>query len=289
MSTFIPKQVHLLQHWITERERIREQHDARPQPPRPWTRDAVLDKYSFCNVVRMDDRVSKWLFKNWYVHAAPAHMLLVQATLARLINEPRTLATFDPPVISWDKANEEWLMGHLHRLMGQGLPVFTSAYLVIGTEFGRAGGKCAAIPRIVTRVAEQHVRIITDYGHSMRAMHTALMGIKGLGSFLAGQIVADMRHLRPARYSPDRMVWAPKGPGSIRGMSRLVNGTPRGFRIGSEAFQDRLEDLRKLLTLPKRAEAMDLQNCLCEFDKYSRAVTDGHRPRRLYRRGNGKA
>jgi hypothetical protein len=274
----------LLEHWIMERERIRVQHAK--ALPRPWTTDPVLARYRFCNVVRMDDRVSRWLFDRWYARTAPPATLLVQATIGRLINEPATLAHVTPPRAPYsttDVRNLERFL--LDRMAATAGPVYTSAYLVIGSDFaGDKGGKAAGIPRIVGRVSEA-AHAIVQGSPTMEDMHGRLMRINGLGSFLAGQIVADMRHLLPDACSPDRYTWAPIGPGSRRGMNRLM-GVDKDTSLTQAEFLPLLRVLRDLLRVPpalkRRIEAMDLQNCLCEFDKYCRAVHDNHRPRRLY-------
>lgn len=281
--SFDPKMLHLLQHWITERERIRVLRTLPTPPPRPWTKDRVLDTYSFCNVRRMDDRISRWLMDKWYVKAARPEMLLVQATLGRLINWPQTLACIAPPVARWMHADELNVAGTLRRLEGMAGSTYGNAYLVVGTEFSVAnGGKASTIPRIVTRV--HHIAESVCAWETMEMAHSNLMDVRGLGSFLAGQIIADLRWLRGGHYM-DPLRWAPIGPGSRRGMNRLLK-RPLEKALPQVAFENTLLDLRTRLKLPPRVEAMDLQNCLCEFDKYCRATLDGHRPHRLYR---GKA
>ena len=46
-----------LVYFITEREAIRLKKEA--GEPKPWTSDPILQQYRFCNVRRMDDKVSK--------------------------------------------------------------------------------------------------------------------------------------------------------------------------------------------------------------------------------------
>ncbi len=33
--------------------------------PKPWTDDAILQNYRFCNVYRELDTVTQWIAKNW--------------------------------------------------------------------------------------------------------------------------------------------------------------------------------------------------------------------------------
>jgi hypothetical protein len=50
-------------HWIKEREAIRKRREA-GEPP-PWTDDAILRNYSFRNVQREHDRVTRHIAQNW--------------------------------------------------------------------------------------------------------------------------------------------------------------------------------------------------------------------------------
>jgi len=61
-------------YWIKEREKIRLAKDAGDS--KPWTDDVILQSYRFCNVRRMDDKVSQWLLNNWYKpYRGHPHML----------------------------------------------------------------------------------------------------------------------------------------------------------------------------------------------------------------------
>lgn len=281
---FMPKMLARLEYWMAEREKIRILKDA--GKPAPYTTDPVLDRYRFCNVVRMDDRVSRWLFRKWYDSRLDWRTATVQATVARLINEPRTLSCFPPPSV-WNGWNSESTLSAMLRQLEQGkeLAVYGNAYLVVGTEF--TDGKHNAIPRIVSRVAkrmndlkEARIKYTT-----MQGLHEDLVDhVHGIGSFLAGQIVADVRHLCPGQFD-DMHTWAPIGPGSARGMARLLGREPRRSGMTQRTFLPLLRELLHVVKQPRsvhnRLEAMDLQNCLCEFDKFCR-VDEGRRPRRLY-------
>jgi len=98
----------------------------------------------------------------------------------------------------------------------------------------------------------------------------------GIGSFLAGQIVADLAHLPSGRAWPDAATWAPLGPGSARGINRL-RGIPKDKAVTQNDFECLLHELISALRPriagiweDRQLQAMDVQNCLCEFDKYRR-------------------
>jgi len=104
---------------------------------------------------------------------------------------------------------------------------------------------------------------------------------------MAGQVVADLRWAVSGDWA-DRLDWAPVGPGSSEGMCRLLGEKPnRNMR--QEKFLPQFHKLQERLRaeLPDeimgRLEAMDIQNCLCEFSKYEKALWGEGKPKRRYR------
>src|SRR5262245_39207311 len=64
MAVFDKHLIKKLCYWISEREAVRQRKEAGNS--KPWTADPLLQGFRWCNVRRMDDRVSKWLEDNWY-------------------------------------------------------------------------------------------------------------------------------------------------------------------------------------------------------------------------------
>src|SRR4051794_11546712 len=79
-----------LRHWVRERETTRIRKGA-GEPP-PWTSDAIIAKYRFCNVRREDDRVTVWIRKNIRERYANDPNLWFMLAIGRWINWPDTLA-----------------------------------------------------------------------------------------------------------------------------------------------------------------------------------------------------
>lgn len=151
---------------------------------------------------------------------------------------------------------------------GRGDKVFTGAYVVPGVP---GKNKVDSVMDLVERIAERDLLRST-----MRDTWRALLEFDGLGSFLAGQIVADVAHLAAGVQWPDRASWAPVGPGSARGMNRL-RGRPKDLALHQGQFESELpqliDALRPMITIvweDRQLQAMDIQNCLCEFDKTRR-------------------
>jgi hypothetical protein len=265
-NALLPIEVDALCYWIEEREFIRL---ARKNGQKaPWTRDDLLMWYRWCNVVRMDDRVSKWLLE-WHRRVPEANLQnrLVALAAGRLLNWPPTLDELDYP---FPYRHEEWTKALLAR-KAQGEKIFTGAYIINGAL---GGDKIIQVTEKVLQPLWEMRKRCPAYPETMLEMWTYLEGRPGLGSFMAGQIVADMRWVHPELPWSDKMTWAPRGPGSIRGANRLI-GQPLS---NSMPYNEWLEVVQRAMghvakRLPKiaqRMELMDMQNCLCEYDKYQR-------------------
>ena len=117
--------------------------------------------------------------------------------------------------------------------------------------------------------------------------HGRLVKCKGLASFLAGQVIADLKYVKPQRDALDWETWACPGPGSRRGMNRVLN-LPVHSRWDDSSWLGYLQILHEQLQPKLRAaklpsmHAQDVQNCLCEFDKYERVRLGEGTPRRKY-------
>ena len=280
----------LLAYFVKERETIRLKRMR--NEPYPWTDDEILQKYRFCNIRRLDDKVSVWLMDHWYRPNYGHPNILLAATLARQFNVPDTLEAMGFPR-QWDpKKCEQICNGRV--LMG--LKNFGAAYMVTGTLGG------TKIQQVLYKVANPiyvKQRLLMKDLKSMESIAAMLKGCAGFSDFMAGQVVADLRWAIGSVALgdwADRNTWAPIGPGSARGMARLFHGnetyrdhTPL-LRKNKALFISNLEKVRKELQDrigPKYTSALELhdyQNILCEADKYLRTLWDGRRPKQLYRK-----
>jgi len=262
-------------YWIKERESIRKIRNI--GIAKPWTDDTILQRYRFCNVIRKDDRVSKWLLDNWYLPNKNHKNMLVAAAIARHFNNPDSLGQIGFP----KKWSPKTMLKVLHRRMNRGLNNFSGAY-VIGGPFG--GPKVDQVVNIVVQpLFNQPPEIDTG---SMENTVRSLLPYKGLNTFLAGQITADLRWALDGEWR-DRRRWAPIGPGSRRGMNRFL-GEPTEDAMPQSAFESYFPTVMEYCKLKlnsqlfKRMEAIDVQNCLCEFDKYCRILLDKGRGKRKF-------
>ena len=253
--------------WITERESIRAKKEA--GLPKPWTTDPFLRDFRWCNVRRMDDRVSRELLAAWYAPSVSSETTLIAAVLGRLINWTSSLLEITD--------GGPFELRHLDRARAvltaraeRGEKDFTGAYIVPGIP-GKT--KVDSVCDLAALVSVEASNVLTS---SMRGTWANLTKFQGLGSFLAGQVVADMAHLPVGRSWADSRTWAPIGPGSARGMNRLM-GRPKDRPLHQAEFEILLPELMSILKelVPtiwedRKLLAMDIQNVACEYDKSRR-------------------
>ena len=287
---FIPERIEQWAYWIVEREAMRTRKEAGMKYP--FSKDPVMAKTRWCNVRRMDDKVSIWLMQNWYppaylVNDMPPRQLMAAALAARMINRPETLIhiTGGNRFSSW---NYERFRKRMYEVKETGEPVFTNAYVINGASGG------PKIEQVLNAIQKCYATKPFHYLNtdSMRETAVSLHRLPGVGGFIGGQVVADLRWvLDEPTYWEDRMSWAPPGPGSSRGMKYLLGlSSPddmagRGRDLTETQF---LKYLPTLISIAKRhpkvgpvfrerkLEAHDIQNTLCETSKYVRVKNGGH-------------
>lgn len=114
---------------------------------------------------------------------------------------------------------------------------------------------------------------------------------EGMGSFMAAQVLADLKNTpgHPLYEADDWYQWSAPGPGSLRGLE-WFEGTRvrlRDYEYAMERVAAYIIDTPAAKHLGKtptdtRINMQDLQNCLCEFDKYMRVRNGTGRSKRGY-------
>lgn len=267
--------------FIKEREAIRVKKEA--GKPRPWTKDPILGKFRFCNVHREDDRVTRWLRNNWYPRFRGNPDMWFAAVVARLLNFPDSLDAVWPYILPFSPKH---LAKVLHLRKDNGLKNFNAAYIV--STNGVAMDKVDYIvERVLKPLWADRKKLRPVEFEQLEFYHAYLMKYDGLGSFIAAQVVADLKYESPLDKAGDWESFAASGPGSRRGMNRLL-GRELSAGWSERAWRDAMEDLKwavDKLFIPK-FHAQDLQNCLCEFDKYERARLGEGTPKQIYKERN---
>jgi 5-hmdU DNA kinase, helical domain len=252
--------------------------------PKPWTTDPILLEWRFCNVYRECDTVTRWIAENWRDRHHDDPHLWFAICVARFVNWPDTLAELGYPV-PW-KASK--FLKVMERRRKAGEKVYSGAYMI------RSDKEFTGIPKAQYQ-AEQFFNPLWRDRSKLRPMpgdtcgsyHVLLSKYYGFGSFMAAQIVADMKYAPPLCYAFDWATFAASGPGSKRGLNRVLDRPPKEA-WGEYEWRAELINLRARL-LPwfsdvgmPEPHAQDVQNILCEWDKFQRIKLGEGRPRARY-------
>lgn len=260
-----------LAYWINEREAVRIRREEGVAAP--WTRDPYMANVRYCNVHREDDKVTRWLRAN-PVYSRPDVPVWV-VVLSRMVNRIETLAVLQEAVENDDLG---WVKSDLKTLRHDG-PIWGNAYTI--STCGKSMDKVDyVVDHVVQAFMEAHGN--EDFT-SCREFFDQATCIDGFGSFLAGQVVADLKNIKghPLNTAPDFDTFAVHGPGSLKGLTAFW-GTP----VTPSTFEQRLGAATQLVApllcnYVGPIHAQDMQNCFCEFSKYIR-VMEGGRARNTY-------
>jgi hypothetical protein len=247
--------------FILERESIRRSKES--GVARPWTNDTILQTYHFCNVCRADDRVTKWIGRwakqwdktdRWFAFA-----------VARWINEPDTLEQLPT------EFNAKEYKAKLKSMIDNRQKVFRASYIING--FPNMPKYVSVVDKVLLPLWKNGPDSIVTR-HSMEDSHANLMAFPGMGSFMAGQIVADWQTFGILNAS-DRYEWAPLGPGSARGI-QWVFGLEKLPKQAEAVVL--MQEARNFLRRVEPATVTrlilhDIQNCFCEMSKYCRGYS----------------
>lgn len=220
--------------------------------------------------------------------------------VARLFNWPDTLNDIDFPLADFDKLKETWREVLKRRRDERGLKVFTGAYLVStnGVKMDKVdyildrvltpiweGGRAPIEGLVAFERTPNEVNIPPD---DLESYWRFLTQFDGLGSFMAGQVVADLKYVDPVlEQASDWWTFAPLGPGSIRGLNRFF-GRPTDKPLKQEHGLKEILEIRTMIynRLGYNLPAHDVQNCMCETDKFIRLTKGEGKVRSGY---NGKS
>lgn len=256
-------------YWINERESMRlRKATGKRVGGYGWSADFHMGTVRYCNVHREDDKVTQWLAQHW----RPKFHAPWEIVLARMVNYIPTLELILKEVLHTHTPHSALTLESVADIMvderSKGNKIWTAAYTI--STCGQAVDKIDYVMGVVR--ASQDIQT-TDLV-TLAQSHRLLQGIKGLGSFLAAQVVADLKNTagHPLEQAPDWATWAAHGPGSLAGLRAYF-----GKAVTPATFSGYLSlcwgDVRS--SVPEM-HMQDFQNCMCEFSKYIRVKEGGH-------------
>ncbi|KAK3272546.1 hypothetical protein CYMTET_19166 [Cymbomonas tetramitiformis] len=237
----------------------------------PWTEDAILREWRFCNVFREHDVVTKFVMS--HLAGLSGAQLVLNACCCRLLNKVATIARVGVLPLDFDPQRVAALMGPAP---------FGGAYIIPSMGAAGAGSKPSAVCMKLAEIAETLRR--TDPLPCHDALHALIKSHKYMGDFLAYQCCIDVGYVDKALYDEDAHVVL--GPGAARGLRWLFPAeSPRVERV-HWLLEHQPVDFEALFmeSSGRPWGPMSVENCLCEGDKYFRGL---HRGKSLKRRYDG--
>lgn len=276
--------------------------------PKPWTDDIVLRDNYFTNPYRENDRTTVWMRDAFRAALAKDNRVLMATIIFRWFNKIETGIVLTggpgvgggkdtcPPVkYGWlEKWDGDAVLERLDRERRAGVPVFTGAYKIYSPG---GKGKLEAVCEMIDAVWDDRENLLDRLTRienpSLEYAHGVLKSYKGMGKFMAYEVVCDLRYTMFLRNAPDILTWCNPGPGAIRGILRLQEiDFPKGDnerelprpKNWTQLTQDLLKRCREfcLKNGMPLFEMREVEHSLCEWDKYERERLGDGRMRRRY-------
>jgi hypothetical protein len=244
----------------------------------PAPTDDILRMYRFCNLKRTLDAGTIALFKLYRdvpLGALP-HVVLV----ARCVNHADTVhallsvGAVGSPIGYVAQRAQDVLDARLQLR----LPIRSQAYMA--TTHGHATPWAEFYAHQVWEDAWTNRHILNKPAGSLSLYAKRLRKLHGIGSFIGGQIIADLKeHMPWMMQLPDLDDFAVPGPGSKRGAALLNSDLT--WHATVIQVRDWANKILASMGASYSVDAQDAQNILCEFEKYMRVVNGGTYKRKL--------
>jgi hypothetical protein len=266
---------------ILTRRQVDEERVALGEQPigPPWTDDPIYAGSRFCNVFREDDRVTRWMRANLTEPLGDdLARQYMAAVVFRWFNKIETGELLKPLLLGdWDTEEARRL---LKERVARKETILGAAYMIKSPlRVNKVDGLLDCIDQVRARHMDRVAGI--QWYHTLQRAHEELLPFPYLGPFMAYQMVCDMRHSPLLADATDTMTWTCPGPGSARGLSRVLHGEVGHFDYNNarqrEEMVAHMGGLLALASHPDywpedwpRWELATVQHWLCEFDKYER-------------------
>lgn len=301
---YVPEQLQLFLYWIAERYIIHIKKDIQLLSP-PWTDDEFLSLYSFTNVRRIQDKVSKYVYTNICNNS---DLLLQQKLLNiiwfRIFNQPKTYQLFKFPIRLSDLQHQ---FNYIHDKYARMIPKDQKISLSRGAYMnsGVMNAQYDDVKGYLTTLMPWHIiwKLYTDkqkFNLLMRYIRQnqgqkafdIINGLRGIGQFLAYQIYIDLSYCNQVSFTQYDFVYL--GPGAQRGVKLVfpnikIKDQPQVIKymsqnidfLFSQFYGFTLDNLMTDLKQQDRKISLsNMQNCFCQFSKYS-ALKSGQKKKIL--------
>lgn len=275
--------IELYKRYVHERQMVWERRQI--GLPAPWSDDPILNELKFCNNFRVLDRGSQYVLRM----VQDAHTkgdVVLRAFLYRFTNMEVVWEIFLNQHGRWP-IEEDLSNGILEQFIletGKRMNLFNPAYLLSPGMNNKGMTRPEWLVKTMY-IAEEELLHNEFYSAPMAEKHMWLRGIPRCADFLAMQVLTDIGYsdILPQ----DENEFVVPGLGALRGLDALGYHS----RQSISAMRDLQEHFSGSIVLDVKGterplSLMDIQNTLCEFGKYHRAVSGVRsRPRKFHPAG----
>lgn len=268
--------------WLAaERQRIFEQRARRE--PAPWTDDAILQRFKFCNTFRASDRVSQYLISEViYSPTAtglPAEDVFLRIVLFRLFSKESTWEALEAATggVRRSTLDVERLGALLDDLRAR-QTIYTNAFILCAHDaYGHRVKHRNHLELVRRMFARGRLGAKLGWAQSLEEVITALRAWPMIGPFMGYQLAIDLNYSEQLNFDEDDFTIP--GPGAVRGLRKVFSDFA-GHKPAQliRRMVDRQEEEFNRLGLSWSAlfghrplHAIDCQGLFCETDKYARA------------------
>jgi len=260
-----------LLNFIVARESIRQKHDAGLPPP--FTNDPILRDYKFCNIEREQDRVTKGIAALYREpHKDDPDLWFAHVVARRAVNWPDTLKQIGYPV-PW---NPDRFKAVVRARQAAGLKAFEGQAYRLMVSGQRGEQADLIVDRVLSPIWLRREYYRPRPTDTLATFSARLSEGPFMGGFYSGQVVADLKYAQ-LKDAPDWWTFAVSGPGSRRGLDRVMGRAPRKYWPESEWYAE-FSQLFAAMKEPIRnatglnLDAQNFQSVLCEYDKLCRLL-----------------
>lgn len=266
-------------YWRFAAERQRVFHQRVLGEPGPWTGDPILGAHRFTNAYRVADRVSQYLVREVaYKGDQSVDEVAFRVLLFKLFNKVSTWEMLcgefgQPSARSFDVRQYDATMT---RAFEKGVRLYSAAYIMPAAAQGVRRKHLTHLELLRMMLDDRLPQRLAECG-SMQAGYDLLLGYRGLGPFLAYQLITDLNYTQVLDFS--EMEFVMPGPGALSGIRKCFSdygGYSEADLIRLVAdLQEEEFDARGIRFLDlwgRRLQLIDCQNLFCEVDKYARVA-----------------
>jgi hypothetical protein len=264
--------------FAAERQRIFERRLQGDAPP--WTDDAILRRYRFCNVFRASDRVSQKLIEVAYARDDfSAVDLFLRVVLFRLFSRPATWQLIEHEVgtLTATSFDEGRLGDLLDEEVAAGRRLYTAAFILCASPaYGHARkhrNHLALLAEMLSAGLPDRIAAVSG----LREAYELLTEWPLIGPFMAYQLAIDLNYSPLIDFNENE--FTVPGPGALRGLKKVfvdLGGlSPADAVHWLVEYQGRVASdfgVEAPTLFGRPLHAIDCQNLLCEVDKYSRVA-----------------